>query len=159
MPKRYWLFKSEPETFSIDDLRQSPSKTASWDGVRNYQARNFLRDDIHKGDEVLFYHSSTKLTGIAGIAVVSRDAHPDQTAFDRKNEYFDPKSDPQKPVWFAVDVRFVKKFRRLIPLAELKSTPGLEKMRVCQKGSRLSIQPVTSGEWKIVLELAKFAEK
>ncbi len=155
MPKNYWLFKSEPEVFSIDDLRSSPDHTAAWDGVRNYQARNFLRDQVKVGDELLFYHSSTKDTGVAGTAGVVKAAHPDNSAFDPHNDYYDPKASPNSPIWFSVDVRFKQKFRRLISLAELKSNPELSNMRVCQKGSRLSIQPVTSEEWKVILAMAK----
>jgi predicted RNA-binding protein with PUA-like domain len=154
MPKRYWLFKSEPETFSIDDLRRSPRHTASWDGVRNYQARNFLRDSVQLGDALFFYHSSTKETGIAGTAIVVKGGTPDRSAMDSRSPYYDPRSTAEVPIWYAVGVRFGRKFRRIISLSELKRTPGLENMLVCRKGNRLSITPVTAEEWNIVLSIA-----
>ena len=155
MAKRYWLFKTEPDCFSIDDLKAGKNQTSSWDGVRNYQARNLLRDEIKKGDDILFYNSSAKPTGIAGLAVVSRDGYPDHTAWDPESEHFDPKSSPDNPIWFMVDVTFKSKLRETLPLSQLKQTPGLEKMMVTQRGARLSVQPVTAEEWKIVLRLMK----
>lgn len=151
----YWLFKSEPEEFSIDDLAASPGQIAPWTGVRNYQARNLLRDSIREGDHVFFYHSSTKLTGIAGTCHVVREAYSDPTALDPRSDYFDPKATAANPIWCAVDVRLEMKFGELIPLSTLKVTPGLENMMVCQRGARLSIQPVTKSEWEIILSLAK----
>ena len=150
MPKNYWLFKSEPSSFSIDDLAKSENKTAHWDGVRNYQSRNLLRDEVKKGDGVLFYHSSADPTGIAGVAEVVREGYPDHTARDPKSKYFDPKATEDNPIWFMVDVRFVEKLTSTLPLAELKQTPGLEEMMVTKRGARLSIQPVTKDEWDIV---------
>ena len=155
MAKRYWLFKTEPGCFSIDTLAACPDGTDSWDGVRNYQARNMLRDDIKKGDGVLFYHSSTAVPGVAGLADVVRSGYPDHTAREVNGRHFDPKASAENPIWYMVDVRFKKKFSEVIPLTTLKATPGLEQMMVTQRGSRLSIQPVTKAEWDIVLRLAR----
>ena len=151
--KQYWLFKSEPNTFSINDLEKSPNKTTFWDGVRNYQARNFLRDTIKAGDLVLFYHSSTDPPGIAGIAEVVKPGYPDHTAFDAKHDHFDPDSDKKNPTWYMVDIKHVKTFPKPITLDELKKVKGLGKMMLLQKGSRLSIQPVSESEWTTILKL------
>ncbi|MGQ9897196.1 MAG: EVE domain-containing protein [Acidobacteriota bacterium] len=151
---RYWLLKSEPDVFSIDDLRAAPDQTTSWEGVRNYQARNFLRDVMQVGDQAFFYHSNTALPGIAGIVEIVRAGYPDYTAFDPTSRYYDPKSDPAQPTWFMVDVCLVRVFPRIITLDTLKRTPGLENMLVIRRGMRLSVQPVTEGEWHIVLALA-----
>lgn len=150
---RYWLFKTEPREFSIDDLQTSPDQTTVWSGVRNYQARNLLRDDVKVEDGVLFYHSSTKTVGIAGLAEVVGGAEPDLTALDSGSPYFDPKATIDAPIWVSVRVKFARKLPRVIPLAELKQTRGLEMMMVCQRGSRLSIQPVTAGEWQVIMKL------
>jgi predicted RNA-binding protein with PUA-like domain len=150
---RYWLLKSEPSVFSIDDLRAAPNQTTSWEGIRNYQARNFLRDVMQVGDQAFFYHSNATPPGIVGIVEVVRAGYPDHTAFDPTSRYYDPKSDPARPTWFMVDVRLVRVFPRLIALDELKRTPGLENMLVVQRGMRLSVQPVTEAEWQIVLSL------
>ena len=147
---RYWLMKSEPDEFSIDDLAQAPHKSAPWIGVRNYQARNFMRDQMQPGDRVLFYHSSCEIPGIAGIAEVSKSAYPDRTQFDRKSRYFDPKATRGKPRWFNVDVRLVKK-TRLVPLSELRGYQKLTKMQLLQRGNRLSITPVDPAEWKFIM--------
>ena len=155
MAKKYWLFKSEPDCFSIDDLKKLPGQRSSWDGVRNYQARNMLRDDIKTGDEVFFYYSNTKIPGIAGICTVVKDGYPDHTAQDPENIHFDPKATKEKPIWYMVDVKFKEKFKDIISLTQLKEIPGLEEMVVVQRGSRLSIQPVKTGEWKIITKLAK----
>ncbi len=155
MAKRYWLFKSEPTTYSVKDLASKPGQTDCWEGVRNYQARNMLRDDVQKGDEVLFYHSKTKVPGIVGICTVVRSGYPDHVAFDPDSKYFDPKSSPDNPRWFMVDVKLKKKLAEIIPLADLKRMPGLENMAVTQKGSRLSIQPVTPDEWKVIMSRVK----
>lgn len=152
--KRYWLVKSEPDVFSFDDLLKAPKKTTHWDGVRNYQARNTMRDDMKKGDGVFFYHSSADPTGIVGICEVVREAYPDHTAFDAKDPHFDPKSKKDAPTWYMVDLKAVKKLARLVTLAELKGVKGLEKMVLLQRGSRLSVQPVTAKEWEIVSEVA-----
>lgn len=156
MAKKYWLMKCEPEAYSIDDLARD-GKT-SWEGVRNFQARNFLRDEMKVGDGVLFYASNAEPSGVTGIAEIVREGYPDMHAFDRKHKYYDEKSDPEKPTWYMVDVGFVAKFAEVIPLATLKATPGLEKMMVTQKGSRLSVQPVTKSEFDIVTKLGKKAK-
>lgn len=148
----YWLMKSEPDVFSIDDLKAA--KTTCWDGIRNYQARNFMRDDMRVGDGVLFYHSNANPPGIAGLAEVVREAYPDSTAFDSSDVHYDPKSRRESPTWVMVDVRFVKTFRSIIPLDELRATRGLDRMMVLRRGSRLSVQPVSRKEWEIVLGLA-----
>jgi predicted RNA-binding protein with PUA-like domain len=148
--RRYWLVKSEPDAFSFDDLMASPDRTTCWDGVRNYQARNTMRDDMKRGDLVLFYHSSTEPAAIVGVAEVVREAYPDHTAFDAKDPHFDPKSRRDEPTWMMVDLRAVEALAKPLTLAELRGAPGLEKMTLLQKGSRLSVQPVTAGEWEIV---------
>jgi predicted RNA-binding protein with PUA-like domain len=148
----YWLMKSEPGVFGIDDLARAPKKTAPWWGVRNYQARNFMRDQMKTGDQVFFYHSSCPEPGIAGIARVSKLAYPDATQFDRKSQYFDPKSSRDNPRWFNVEVTLVKK-TRLIGLPELRSHPTLESMRVLQRGNRLSITPVEPREGEYIMNL------
>lgn len=150
--KRYWLMKSEPGVYSIDDLQRDGS--TSWEGVRNYQARNFMRDDMRLGDGVLFYHSNAKPMGIYGVAEVVREVYPDDTAFDSTSRYYDPKSDPQKPTWLMVDVGYVRTFKTPVSLAALKEIPGLEAMMVIRKGSRLSVQPVTPQEWDIIMRMA-----
>ena len=151
----YWLFKSEPEQFSIDDLRKSPKGTAHWDGIRNYQARNLIRDEIKRGDKVLFYHSNAKPPGVAGTATVVRNAYPDHTAWDPKSDYYDKKSKPDDPTWFMVDVKFEEKFEEPLTLPELKEIPGLTDMMVIRRGMRLSIQPVTRQEFDTVLRHAR----
>lgn len=147
----YWLMKSEPDVFSIDDLKKK--KKSGWDGVRNYQARNYMRDDMKLGDLVLFYHSSCEVPGVAGLARVSKTSHPDPSQFDAKSEYYDPKATKEEPRWFMVEVEFVEKFDQVITLATLKATKGLEKMPLVQKGSRLSINPVTEKEFKLITSL------
>ena len=149
---RYWLMKSEPSDVSIDDLAAMPNQTVAWYGIRNYQARNFMRDQMNVGDKVLFYHSSCAEPGIAGLAKVSKRAYPDATQFDLKNKYFDPKATPDNPRWVNVDVTLVKK-TRLIPLAELRSHPELAHMRLLQRGNRLSITPVDPHEYEFILSL------
>jgi predicted RNA-binding protein with PUA-like domain len=151
MARRYWLMKCEPETYSISDLERD-GRTI-WEGVRNYQARNFLRDDVQVGDGVLFYASNAEPSGVSGLATVARAGYPDPFAWKKGHDYFDAASTPEKPVWYAVDLAFAAKFAALVPLETLKATRGLEKMVVTQRGSRLSIQPVTEGEWKIVVAL------
>ncbi|MCX7135555.1 MAG: EVE domain-containing protein [Proteobacteria bacterium] len=146
---RYWLMKSEPSEFSIDDLAREPKKSTSWIGVRNYQARNFMRDQMQLGDLVLFYHSTCEVPGIAGIAEVSKLAYPDETQFDRKSDYFDPKATRDNPRWVHVDVKLDKK-TRLVPLSELRGYPKLAKMQLLQRGNRLSITPVDPAEWKFI---------
>ncbi len=144
-----WLMKSEPDEFSIDDLVRD--KTVPWFGVRNYLARNYMRDHMKVGDDVLFYHSSCPQPGIAGLARVCSTAYPDATQFDRKSKYFDPKATPETPRWMLVDVQLVKK-TRLFPLDEMRLAKGLEKMVVLQRGNRLSITPVTAAEMKVILK-------
>jgi predicted RNA-binding protein with PUA-like domain len=149
---KYWLMKSEPDVFSIDDLAKK--KTALWDGVRNYQARNFMTNDMQVGDEVLFYHSSAEPPGVAGRARVVAQAAPDPTQFDKKSEYYDAKAKPDKPIWFAVTLGFVEKFPRLLPLDELRGEKTLNAMLLLKKGQRLSIQPVTEKEFTHIRKLA-----
>ena len=151
---RYWLMKSEPDEFSIDDLESVPDQAVAWFGVRNYQARNFMRDQMRIGDQVLFYHSSCPQPGIAGLATVSKSAYPDTTQFDKKSKYFDQKATPESPRWFNVDVKFRKK-TRLISLDELRRHPELEHMRILQRGNRLSVTPVDPAEWTFILGMAK----
>ena len=147
---RYWLVKSEPGSYSIDDLERD-GKTG-WEGVRNYQARNFMRGDMRVGDDVLFYHSSADPPGVAGLARVARTGIPDPTALDPKSDYFDPKATAEDPRWYTVEIEFVRHFPALVPLDTLRATPGLEKMLVINK-SRLSVQPVTEDEFRIVEKL------
>ena len=149
----YWLMKSEPDVFGIDHLAAAPGKAAAWWGVRNYQARNYMRDDMRVGDRAFFYHSSCPEPGIAGIVQVSRLAYPDETQFDRKSPYFDAKSSRDLPRWFNVDVRLVKK-TRLIGLPELRSHRELESMIILKRGNRLSITPVQPQEWDFIMALA-----
>lgn len=146
---RYWLMKSEPSDCSIDDLAAMKNQTVAWYGVRNYQARNFMRNQMQVGDGVLFYHSNCKEPGIAGIAEVCHLAYPDATQFDKKSKYFDPKATPETPRWFNVDVKLVKKIE-LISLEELKRHPELENMRTLQRGNRLSITPLDPAEWRFI---------
>lgn len=146
---RYWLMKSEPDEVSIDDALAAPKQTVAWTGVRNYQARNFMRDTMQIGDGVLFYHSSCPEPGIAGLAEVVSTPYPDETQFDPKSPYYDPKATRETPRWMLVDVRATKK-TRLVPLAELRAAPELATMQVLQRGNRLSITPVSPAEWKFI---------
>lgn len=145
----YWLFKTEPDTFSIDTLRTQ--KVSCWEGVRNYQARNMMRDEVKLGDLVMIYHSSCKKVGVAGIAKVVKEAYPDHFAHDPQSAYFDAKSTPDNPRWFMVDIEFVRKTDRLISLATMKAMPELEAMPLVKKGNRLSIMPVTESQWQAIL--------
>lgn len=152
---KHWLMKSEPDVFSISDLRTAPKKTTAWDGVRNYQARNFMRDDMKKGDLVFFYHSNCEVPGIYGIARVSREAYPDETAFDRGHEHYDPKSRRDSPTWVVVDVTFVREFARPVSLETLKAHHDrLPDMLILRRGNRLSVTPVTLREWEFISSLA-----
>ena len=152
---QYWLMKTEPDVFSIDDLKSRPEKTEPWNGVRNYQARNFIRDLMKKGDLILFYHSNATPPGIVGVAQVVKEAYPDNSSWDKKSEYFDPKSTVEKPIWFMVDVKFVKKFNQIISLEQIKSHQELKEMKVAMKGQRLSVQPVEEKHFKLVCKIAE----
>lgn len=152
--RHYWLMKSEPDCFSLDDLQALPDGTEPWDGVRNYQARNFLRDEIKEGDGVLFYHSNTAEPAIVGIARVARSGYPDHTAFDPAEKHFDPKSDPEKPRWYMVDVRYICHLPFQLTRDFLREHPVLSGMGVLRKGNRLSVQPVAEAEWQAILEIA-----
>ena len=151
---RYWLMKSEPDEFSIDDLVAAPGQRTSWFGVRNYQARNFMRDEMKVGDLAFFYHSSCPEPGVAGIVKVAAPAHPDISQFDPKSPYYDPKSPRDNPRWVNVDVELVEK-TRLVPLDEMRAEPALADMVTLRRGNRLSITPVTPSEWKALAKLAK----
>jgi predicted RNA-binding protein with PUA-like domain len=146
--------KSEPESFSIDDLAKAPKKTTCWDGVRNYQARNFMRS-MEIGDQIFFYHSSVEPACVVGLAEVVKKAYPDHTALDPKDNHYDPKATPANPIWEMVDIKFVRKFDEPLTLEDLRAAKGLEKMELLRRGSRLSVQPVTDAEWKIVNNLAE----
>ena len=154
---RHWLIKSEPDVFSFADLQAAAKKTTHWDGVRNYQARNTLRDEMKKGDRCFFYHSNAEPSGIAGICEVVREGYPDHTAFDKKDPHYDPKSKAAAPTWYMVAVKAVKPFPRLISLGELREVSALKGMALLQKGSRLSVQPVTKKEWETICALAGVA--
>lgn len=149
----YWLMKTEPSEFSIDDLYNRPQQTEGWDGVRNYQARNMLRDAMQVGDQVFFYHSNCALPGIVGIAAIVRAGYPDDNAFNPTDKHYDPKSTPAKPIWFKVDVKFVQKFPRTLSLQELKLHPDLSDLALVRRGNRLSIMPVTAAQWQTILAL------
>ncbi|WP_319406098.1 EVE domain-containing protein [uncultured Desulfosarcina sp.] len=149
----YWLMKSEPSVFSIDDLKKMPDRTEHWDGVRNYQARNMMRDQMKVGDRAFFYHSNCHVPGIVGLMEVVREGYPDHTAFDPNNKYFDDKSNPDKPRWFMVDVKYIRHTKRVIPLAELKAPAALENMPLVRKGNRLSLMPVSETEWHYILSI------
>lgn len=151
--KNYWLLKTEPTSFSFDDLWNAPKRTTFWDGVRNFQARNTLRDKMKAGDKVFIYHSSADPTGIVGIAEVAREGYPDPSAFDAKDSHYDPKSKRESPTWYMIDVKALEKIDPIITLEELRRTKGLEKMVLLQKGSRLSVQPVSESEWRIITAL------
>ena len=154
MAKKYWLLKSEPDCFSFTDLMQAPDRTTYWDGVRNYQARNFLRDEIKVGDQVLYYHSGGPSPHIAGLAQVVRAGYPDHTAFVPTADHFDPKSSPDDPTWYMVDIQAKEELPRPLPLSELREVPALQDMVLLQR-SRLSVQPVTADEWRAILAQAK----
>ncbi len=153
-PRHCWLVKSEPDCFSIADLAAAPGGATCWSGVRNYQARNFMRDGMKLGDEVLYYHSNAEPPAIVGRAVVSREAYPDHTALDPADDHFDPKSSPENPIWQMVDIRYVEAFSRPLPLEALRGVKGLESMELLKRGSRLSVQPVAAKEFDIILSLA-----
>ena len=146
----FWLFKSEPDVFSFDDLKKAPGRTTFWEGVRNYQARNFLRDVVKKGDGVLFYHSRVDPMAVVGTAVVVREAHPDPTQFDKKAKYFDEGAKQDAPRWYGVDIRYEHAFKTPVTLKAIKETKALAGMTLVKKGARLSIQPVTAAEWRVI---------
>ena len=156
--RRYWLMKSEPNAFSIEDLKASPDGTACWDGVRNYQARNLLRDEIKPGHGVLFYHSNIKNPAIVGIARVVRGGYPDYTAQDKDSDHFDPRASKENPIWYMVDVQFVRELETPMTRDDLKKEPALAEMGVLKKGNRLSVQPVTESEWQAILKLAEIPD-
>ena len=155
MPTRYWLFKSEPEVFSIDHLARAPKQTTFWNGVRNYQARNLLRDQIQAGDGVVFYHSSADPPAAVGLAEVTRAGYPDGAQFDPRSDYYDKDASPDDPRWFMVDIRFKEKFTRPLPLDDLRDAAALRDMVLLRRGSRLSVQPVTAAEWKAIVALGR----
>ncbi len=149
----YWLMKSEPDAFSWEDLKKEPGRKSSWDGVRNYQARNYMRDEMRRGDRVFFYHSSVKLPSIMGVAKVVKEAHPDPTALDPDNPHFDPKSSPENPRWFMVEIQYERDFTPPITREELKEVEELREMLLLRKGSRLSVMPVHEKEWNRIMAL------
>ena len=153
MVKKYWLIKSEPSVFSIEDLKKSKNQTTFWDGVRNYQARNFLRDDMKKGERVLFYYSNTDPNAVVGICEVVKEGYADHTQFDPENKHFFPSADPQNPIWFMVDVKFVKKFKRPVTLQEIKENSKLQNMKLIKRGNRLSVMPVEKAEFDEIVKM------
>ena len=155
---KYWLMKSEPDVYGIDHLAQQPKKTDHWDGIRNYQVRNMIRDEMKKGDQAFFYHSNCKEPGIVGIVKVVKEAYPDHTAFDPECKYYDPKSDPENPRWLMLDVQFVCKFARTISLQELKTYKSLSEMLILRRGNRLSITPVSKKHWDFIIKQANKAK-
>lgn len=154
-PHAYWLVKTEPDCFSIHDLAACPRQTTCWSGVRNYQARNFMRDDMQVGDRVLFYHSSADPPAVAGTAVVARAAYADDTAWDPRDDHFDPKASPENPIWQMVDIKLDAIFEPYVPIGLLRTTPALKQMELLRTGSRLSVQPVRPAEFAAVLQLAE----
>ena len=153
MAKRYWLLKTEPSVFSFDDLRKCPDQTTGWEGVRNYQARNLLRDEVRQGEGILFYHSNADPPAVVGLAKVAREAYPDPFQFDRKSRYHDPKADPANPPWLTIDVQYDRPLPKPVSLPALRAETSLAAMALLRKGNRLSVQPVTADEWKTILKL------
>jgi predicted RNA-binding protein with PUA-like domain len=153
--QQYWLVKTEPDSFSIDDLAAAPKQATFWSGVRNYQARNFMRDQMKLGDRVLFYHSSTDPTAIVGVAEVVRQGYPDHTAWDENDSHYDAESPEDNPRWYMVDLKLVRKFKTPLPLTDLRGVTALKDMELLRKGSRLSVQPVTKSEYEAVMKLVK----
>lgn len=151
---QYWLFKSEPDAFSIDDLAAMPNQTEHWDGIRNYQARNYLRDEVKLGDQVFFYHSSCKDVGIVGVAEVVKESYPDDSQFNPESNYYDPKSNPDNPRWMMVDIKFKQKFAQILSLKQIKAMPEITQIGLVKKGHRLSIMPVTKQEWQFLYKAA-----
>lgn len=159
MATKYWLMKSEPHVFSFDDLKNAPNSTTHWDGVRNYRARNFMRDEMKVGDQVLYYHSNCDEPGVVGIAEVVKESYPDHTSWDPDSKYFDPKSTPDNPRWFMVDIKWKQALKRSVILKEMKATPELNDMLVVQKGQRLSVQPVAKEHFDKVIEMGMSDEQ
>lgn len=153
MPTKYWLVKSEPDVYSIDDLKKD--KKTYWDGVRNYQARNFMRDEMKKGDQVLFYHSNADPNAVVGVCEVAKEGYPDFTAFDPDDKHYDPKSKKDEPTWIMVDLKFVKKFKAPVTLTEIKENKKLQNMKLVQRGNRLSVMPVTKNEFNEIVKMAE----
>jgi predicted RNA-binding protein with PUA-like domain len=151
--RKYWLFKSEPSSYSFANLLNEPDQTAEWDGVRNYQARNFMRDEMKPGDGVLFYHSSANPMAVIGTAQIVREAYPDHSAWDAKSKYYDAKGSPDNPIWLMVDIKAEQEFTRPVTLQEIKQNPKLQNMLLVRRGMRLSIQPVTKEEWDEIVAL------
>lgn len=154
MKQKYWLVKSEPNAFSIDDLAKSKNKTTYWDGVRNYQARNFMRDEMKKGDYVLYYHSNADPNAVVGYCEIVKEGYPDFTAFDPDDKHYDPKSKKETPTWIMVDIKLKKKFAKPVTLQEIKERKSLKDMRLVQRGNRLSVMPVTKAEFETILKMA-----
>jgi predicted RNA-binding protein with PUA-like domain len=153
MSKKYWLFKSDPDEFSWEDLKKSKNKITFWDGIRNYQARNFIRDEMKKGDGVLFYHSSSDPLAVMGICEIVKEGYPDHTQFDSHNDHFDPKAKKDNPSWFMVDIKLVKELKTPVTLDQIKANPKLKNMKLVQRGQRLSVMPVTMDEWKEIIKM------
>src|SRR5688500_3101387 len=150
--RQYWLLKADPETFSIDDLWKAAGRTTHWDGVRNFQARNFMRE-MKRGDLVFFYHSSCAEPGVVAIAKVVKSAYPDHTSWESRSDHFDPKSTPERPLWYMVDVKLVRELKRPVSLERIKANPALKQMRLVQRGNRLSVMPIAAREWKTILTM------
>lgn len=153
MKTKFWLVKSEPDVFSWDDLKNSKNQTTYWDGVRNYQARNYLRDQMKKGDQVLFYHSNTDPLAVMGVCEVVREGYPDHTQFDPDSNHYDPKADPDNPTWYMVDIKLKKEFKHPVTLDEIKSNPKLKNMKLIQRGNRLSVMPLTKQEFDEIIKM------
>jgi predicted RNA-binding protein with PUA-like domain len=151
---KFWLIKSEPSEFSIEDLEKSKNQTAYWDGVRNYQARNFIRDEMKIGDEVLFYHSNNEPNAVVGVCEVVKEAYPDHTQFDPKHVHYDPKTDKKNPPWFMIDIMLTSRLKKPVTLEDIKSNPKLSNMRLVQRGNRLSVMPVIKDEYKEILKMS-----
>ena len=153
MATKYWLFKTDPGDFSLDDLKKSKNQTTCWDGVRNYQARNFIRDEMKTGDEVLFYYSNTEPNAVFGICLIVKDAYADPSQFDLEDKHFFPSTDPINPSWYAVDIKYVKEFKKPVPLSDIKRNSKLKNMRLIQRGNRLSVMPVTKDEFDEIVKM------
>lgn len=155
MAKNYWLVKSEPDVFSIEDLKNSKNKTTSWDGVRNYQARNYLKNEMKTGDEVLFYHSNIDPPAVVGVCKVVKEGYADHTQFDPEDKHFFPSSDPKNPIWYMVDVKFVKQLKKPVALADIRANRKLKNMKLVKRGNRLSVMPVLKEEFEEILKMSE----